>query len=374
MFLQRKIKKMRKNQKNRKKYYVCIILIANEILFMRKLIVLGSLGFILLTSCAPSITTKVLERQEALGENQKVTVYNHKEQVPEGSKVLGRINVEEEAAITTNCDSLKMITKIKKESRKIGGNAFLITEHKRPSTLGSSCHQFKGVILSVPLGEQAEEENDDLEAVVLSLNKQHLLPRLGFSAGFGPSWRTDKLASGLNDFTRHFYKNLLSGFEWNVSADCFFNDFFGIRFLYQRFSSSYSQFVSDGFVSGSLDGSGVINTVMPASVVRFSSPKQKWLFDLSLGIGYIDLKEEFNFPDKTFSRITGYSVGARGGVGIEYRFIENLGIAFELVSTSGALSRVKINDNGVIETIDFGDDYREGLNHISLQFGLKYHF
>ena len=340
---------------------------------MRKLIIFSSLGLALLASCAPRITTNVAMRQPALGENQKVTVYNQKEQVPEGYKILGTVNAENTDLTTTDCDSLKMMTEIKKESRKIGGNAFLITEHKRPPYSGNACHQFKGIILSVPFGEQEEEVNSELGTVASSLKKQRSLPRFGLSASFGPAWRTDEVSKELDYFMYNFYQNLLSGFEWNISADCFFSNYFGARLFYQRFSSSHSELATDGRIVGNLEGSDVINAVMPTFVVRLFTPKQKWLFDISLGIGYIDLAEEFNFPDKTFRRITGSSVGVRGGLGIEYRFIENLGIAFELASTSGSLSSVKMNDNGRIQTVDLGDS-REGLNHTSLQFGLKFHF
>ena len=200
---------------------------------MRKLII-GSLGVILLVSCSPRITTKIINQQRALGEGQKVTVYNYKEQLPGNYKILGTVDAGD-TGFTVDCDSSKMMTLIVNESRKMGGNAFLITEHKRPSLGGSSCHRIKGLILSVADVWQEEENNSGLGEIALSLKKQRLLPRFNFSAGLGPSWRTDKIASGLDDFQYNFYKELRSGFQWNISADYFFNDIYGVRFTYQLF-------------------------------------------------------------------------------------------------------------------------------------------
>ena len=335
---------------------------------MKKLIILLP---VLLASCSPRIVTTIIQ-QPALSEHQNVTIYKNREQVPDGYQLLGTVNVGD-AGSTINCDSLRMINLVKSESRKIGGNAVLITEHKRPSFWGSNCHQFKGLVLNIPNIEPTEERNTDLEAAALSLLKQWALPRFTFSGNIGQSFRTNEIASDLGDFQRDFYDELLSGIQTNISADYFFSSHCGIRLAYQNFYSSHSELATNGYITGNLEGKNSINTVCPAFVVRWSTPKLKWLFDCSFGFGYIHLTDKFVFPDNTFREITGSTLCTQFTLGIAYRFTENWSIGYGGSSTTGALSKVKMNRNGYVETVKFENNQMEGLDHISVLFGLKYH-
>jgi len=339
---------------------------------MRKSIYLTILLPILFSACSPRIVTTVKKQQTALNEQQEITIYNHKEQVPDGYELLGTVSVGESGA-TIRCDSLRMINLVKRESRKIGGNAVLITEHTPPSFWGSSCHQFKGIILNVP-DIEPKARNMELEAVALSLSKQRALSRFTFSGNIGPGWRTDKIASGLSDFQRDFYKKMRSGFQTNISADYFFSDHYGIRLAYQNFYSTHSALATDGYIVGDLDGKDIINAVYPAFVVRLSTPKRKWLFDCSLAFGYIHLTEKFVFPDKTFTEMTGSTICSQLTLGAEYRFTDSWGIGLGVFSTTGILNEAKMNNNGYVETINLSEKkMAEGLNHTSLLLGLKYH-
>jgi hypothetical protein len=345
---------------------------------MRKLIISGTLLSVLFTACSPKIATTVTRQQPALMENQKVTIYRDNEQVPDDYEMLGTISVGD-AGFTTHCDSLRMITLVKEKSREIGGNAVLITEHKRPSFWGSSCHQFKGLVLNVPSIESIDDRNIKLEKAALSLSNQRLLPRFTFSGNIGPSWRTNKIASNVSDFQRDFYRKLRSGFQWNVSADYNLSDHSGIRMTYQSFYSSHSSPASMNNNNGNLKGHDLINAIYPAYVIRLFTPNQKWLFDYSLGFGYIHFTEKLSFSSETFihsnyyTEITGSSVCFQSALGTEYRFSGNWGAGLGIFYTTGSLSKIKLNDNGKVETKNLDKGEYEGLNHFSVLLGLKYH-
>jgi hypothetical protein len=87
----------------------------------------------------------VLKSYPALDIDAQVAVYTPSQPIPDGTEALGTVTVADGGA-TLRCDSLTMITYVQTEAKKIGGNAVLITEYRRPSLFGSNCHQFKGTI------------------------------------------------------------------------------------------------------------------------------------------------------------------------------------------------------------------------------------
>ncbi len=122
---------------------------------MRKLSILIVTCALLLTSCAPKITTSITSNYKPLDYRVEIRVFGVEEGEPVNSEILGTIKIGD-TGFTTNCGWDVVIEKAKMEARKVGGNALKITKHTPPNIWGSSCHQITATILKV----------DDFDALV----------------------------------------------------------------------------------------------------------------------------------------------------------------------------------------------------------------
>ena len=332
---------------------------------MRKLIT-GSLGFVLLASCAPMITTNVVMREKALGENQKVVIYNHKEQVPDGYKILGSVDADD-AGFTTNCDSLNMIVAIKRASRKIGGNAFLITEYKHPPLSGSNCHNFKGFILSIPFTEQTEEDDNDL-----LLNKQQLISRCQISLYGGWSYRLGEVREPINDI-KSYAKGLMSGYNISGTGSCYFNEYLGMG-LIVSISNYYNEAsnVYTGRTFDNLSDDITIGYIAPCFALRvIGNEKHTFLFDTSIGILWYNDRAHIN---SQLVKITGINMGFGFDIGYSYSIVKNIAVGVKMSLIAGYLSSYILQTKDMEQEIKLDKEDYESLSQFNLTAGIRFNF
>jgi hypothetical protein len=113
--------------------------------FTQLLICIICLGII---SCSPKVTSSLIKKYEPLDFTENVTVLGLEEEVPAEAELLGEIKIGD-SGFTTKCTYEDVIAKAKLEAMKIGGNVLKITEHKTPSSMGSSCHRIMAKILKM---------------------------------------------------------------------------------------------------------------------------------------------------------------------------------------------------------------------------------
>jgi hypothetical protein len=347
---------------------------------MKKVILLICPLLIAVSACSPRIGSTVLKQYPALDVSETVSVYSRPQQVPAHSEVLGSV-VAADAGATTKCDSSTMIGLVKEEAKKIGGNAVLITKHVRPSIWASSCHQFEGTILRVdPAGDTLP--SDDLTAAAYLAepeSKGRKLPRFTFGADGGVGWRLNRPNDQMPAIEKVIYNNLRFAPSWNAYADYFFSDHYGIRLSYQASHASASEYVTiydtEGdrtLASGKMNAYVQISYVGPAFVMRGASKKQKWLYDVAIGLGYLHYKENWKFPNY-FITSSGSTVGALLSIGLEYKFAENWGFGFNLLETSGIMTQVNVNQNGAVRSVSTSANEGNGVARLELLFGVRFH-
>jgi hypothetical protein len=110
-------------------------------------------------SCSPKVTTRINKNYPPLNYKEEVRVYGLSDPVP-ASEELGVVKIVDNG-FSANCGYDVVIEKAKLEARKIGGNAIKITDHRTPSTFGSSCHQIAGKILKIENLETAANVGDE---------------------------------------------------------------------------------------------------------------------------------------------------------------------------------------------------------------------
>lgn len=103
----------------------------------------------LFIACSPSKKLTVNQTHLPLAPDTPIEIYELSEEVPDKAIEIGSIKIGD-TGFSTNCSLSTVLALAKENARTAGGNAIKITEHKKPSALGSSCHRIKATILSVP--------------------------------------------------------------------------------------------------------------------------------------------------------------------------------------------------------------------------------
>lgn len=326
----------------------------------------------LLASCSPKVTSTMAKSYPSLPSEAPVKVF-YKEDIPAGSEEIGKVRVSD-TGFSTGCDSLTVISKIKNEARKAGGNAVLIIEHKKPSVWGSSCHQMTAMVLNVSdlSAPTLAKDNSEESPTPVLLSESRMLPRFNLAINGGYGWRTAKLADGIEGLEKEYAEKLMSGFVWNASANYYFNDNYGIGMSYSSYSASNSSpaYTQEG-ETGTFKTNDMITYVGPAFLMRYSQ-NQKWIFNMSLGIGYIGYSSDSKFNRESV-KLTGGTVGFETSIGGEYKFSKNWGVGATLSTNSGLLNSITVNENGSERNVKLGKDEKEGLGQIRIAVGFRYY-
>jgi hypothetical protein len=195
----------------------------------------------------------------------------------------------------------------------------------------------------------------------------------------GAGWRTNSLDPALESFRKHFYNALRFGVSWDAQGHYFFTDEIGLQLLYQGSQATYSDLATllddDGNVKASGRHRSTIRTQYagPAVIVRTASPKKKWLFDATLGIGYLYYEETIRFPSYLLSA-SGSTVALQTSLGVTYKWDEHWGVGFNLASVNGSIRNIHYNDNGRKFSLSLDDDEKgNGVTRIEMLIGVRYY-
>lgn len=333
----------------------------------------------LFTSCSPRVGSTITKSYPALSTESPITVYYLQERFPVDADTLGKVKISD-TGFTTKCDSLTVINEIKNEARKAGGNAVKITSHRKPSILGSSCHQMEAMILRIDESSIRSAFLAGTDSIApmndsLRMKPKSLLPKFKIAIHTGPGWRTAELADGMSRDEHSFYKDLMSGWVAGASLQYYFNDSYGIGLTYSAYNtknSIYGERINTG-ERGTLSEKDNITFIGPSFLMRHFSKDQKWGLNMKLGLGYLRYSADQTF-NNYFTELRGGTVGMNISIGAEYKFDKHWGITLDLAGTAGILDEIDINENGVKQTITMDDDKREGLGHVMLLGGISYSF
>ena len=156
------------------------------------------LAAILLASCTPRVLTDITMSYPARSV-EEVKVYDVGDTVPNSAVAIGKVAVLDRG-LTTNCGYDRMLGLAKERTAENGGNGLLLTEHRKPSFWGSSCHQLMGTMFLIDdTTIDPTKPNAAMEGVRLAAEeaerqlREHLLPANSLRLNVGPSWITSDL-------------------------------------------------------------------------------------------------------------------------------------------------------------------------------------
>jgi len=110
----------------------------------------------ILISCGPAANIYVSSRYEPTPYDYDVVVYELSEKVPDSARKVGEIHVGD-SGVSTRCSYNDVKQELLLETRKVGGHAVKIYEHKLPN-FWSTCHSIKAYVYRV--GEELEPNQE----------------------------------------------------------------------------------------------------------------------------------------------------------------------------------------------------------------------
>lgn len=320
---------------------------------------------IMLVSCqsAPKVIAE-LEGNYPSRQADSVMVYEVGEAVPTEAKAIGKVKVTDGGLTPTyNCLYGNMLALAVRKTAESGGNVLRIDEHKKPAALGSTCHRVWGTMMLMPdslvnidtmTSLQEIEMNKDKELADMTrekiskveklFNNPHDILRLNA----GPGWITSEVETPTRVYKR---KN---GFSASADYLHFWKKGLGIGINYMFYRASFDE----GFDMN-------IHYIGPSIVYGMNLGK-KWRWDLALGLGYANYRENIlGYYGLTYYDLTESQnrLGFITQIGIEYKVAGNFAIGFQL---NGLIIRLKKPEGYNVDKYDF-----YGIKRTDTQLGLR---
>lgn len=306
-----------------------------------------------LTSCAPKVITDVVKTYPVTTTPEKVRLYEMDDTVPNSAEVIGTVSVVDNGA-STKCKYDQVVALAKKETAKYGGNALSLTDHKKPSILGSSCHQIAGMMLY--LGDSAMVINDHQpnffqEAREIRQEKERRMRPSAHTiyANIGYAWITSKfyLPTGASG-------NPKNGLDWQIGYEWVSKTGIGCGLMYSGYSSSYD--ISNNKINVGL-------TYIAPQFILKQKLSEKWQFREAFGFGYFGYRESLKDESVSLSRF-----GLNFALGAEYVLSEHVGIGANIGYIGGRLPEQENT------SYNQSDDEKAGIFRLTLDAGIRFYF
>ena len=190
-----------------------------------------------LGSCAPKVITDLVKSVTA----DEVRLYGMGHSVPELAEFIGNVKVVD-GGVSTKCNYDQVVALAKQETTKKGENALALTDHRKPSLLGSSCHQIAGNMLWI--GDTVNVTGEETYSVPVPINSENMshaetskspFQHSTFYANIGYAFMTNKfyLPKGASGHP-------MKGMDWQVGYDWVSRSGFGAGLMYSGYKSFYS--------------------------------------------------------------------------------------------------------------------------------------
>lgn len=304
---------------------------------------------LLLGSCAPKVLTHIEKKYPSRVTAIDVRMYGVGQAVPETAELIGSVRVVDGGA-STKCNYEQVVALAKQETAKNGGNALALTDHRKPSLLGSSCHQIAGNMLWI--GDTTGLEMS-MAPVLSALGRddnngttkspfQHNV----FYASVGYAFMTNKfyLPQGASGHPKN-------GMDWQLGYDWVSRSGFGAGLMYSGYKSSYTY--------SNIDVNVGLAYVAPQFVMK--QKVGRWGLEEKFGVGYFKYRESAKGTSVSLS-----GVGYNFLFGAEYYLSDCIGIGANVGYIGGSLPKQ--------DFIEYKEDEHSGIFRLHFDAGIRFHF
>lgn len=302
----------------------------------------------ILGSCAPKVLTDIVKKYPSRVVVDSVRLYEVGQEVPESAELIGSVKVVDSGA-STKCNYDQVVALAKQETSKNGGNALALVEHRKPTLLGSSCHQIAGNMLWIDTPDLETGGISALSTPVYDDNaitsKKPFLHSTIY-ANIGYAFMTNKfyLPQGASG-------NPKQGIDWQLGYDWVSRSGFGAGLMYAGYKSSYTY--------SSMDVNVGLVYVAPQFVMKQKAGR--WGIEEKFGLGYFKYHESAKGISASLS-----GFGYNFLFGAEYYLSEHVGIGANLGYIGSSLPK---QDN-----IDYKDGEHSGIFRFHVDMGIRFHF
>lgn len=302
-----------------------------------------------LGSCAPKVLTDIVKTYPLRVSADSVRLYEVGEPVPASAELIGSVKVVDSGA-STKCKYEQVVALAKQEASKNGGNALALVEHRKPTILGSSCHQIAGNMLWIgdSIGPEAEVT---AESSVPAYENRAVTPKSPFRystfyASLGYAFMTNKFylpksASG----------NPKNGLDWLLGYDWVSRSGFGAGLMYSGYKSSYTY--------SNMDVNVGLAYIAPQFVMK--QKVGRWGIEERIGLGYFKYRES---AENVSASLSGF--GYNFLFGAEYYLSDHVGIGANIGYIGSSLPKQ--------DDINYGEEEHSGIFRFHLDAGIRFHF
>lgn len=208
---------------------------------------------------------------------------------------------------------------------------------------------------------------------------KEIFPRFRLAVDGGWQYRTAKLADGMNSEWEEHYRELKSGFHYDIQAAYFFAENHGVELMFSQ--QLFSNSMSDAYgidMHGRFIGSGELkekiafNYIGANYLLRLFNSKNKntWIF--SIGLGYLGYNDKIFFNNVENLKLTAGTIGTNISIGYDIGLSQNFALGFKASLMGGNFRNYKQTQNGRTTNETLPDKTLEGLNTIKLSVGLRF--
>ncbi|WP_455641321.1 outer membrane beta-barrel protein [Parabacteroides sp.] len=304
---------------------------------------------LLFGSCAPKVMTDLVQSRPASVTAEEVRLYGVGQAVPDTAELIGRVKVVD-GGVSTKCNYDQVVALAKQETAKAGGNALVLTDHRKPSLLGSSCHQIAGNMLWIGVPAASETEMT-AEPSTPAYEDRAITPKSPFMHS------TFYASIGYAFMTNRFYLpesasgNPKNGLDWQLGYDWVSRSGFGAGLMYSGYKSSY--------IYSNMDVNVGLAYIAPQFVMK--QKVGRWGIEEKIGMGYFKYRESV---ENVSASLSGF--GYNFLFGAEYYLSDHVGIGADIGYIGSSLPK---QDN-----INYQEGEHSGIFRIHLDAGIRFHF
>lgn len=318
----------------------------------------------ILTSCSPRITTTVFKQYPPVDKTAPVRVFEYGEQAPESSEVLGMVAITDKG-FTTKCDYESVKGFAIEETRRMGGNAFQVTDHRLPNFWGSTCHEIAGTALRILLEDSTLNQKptfkieDGYRQAYGVRRRLYQTSPFDFTVnvGYGVIYNRTK---GLDRSEKRAERELSNGLTWDATFHQYFKNNMGWGIQYSGYNSST---IFSGF-----DHNVLLTYIAPQYSLKAVWEKLEMKYEL--GVGYMRYYNKVTAPQGV-GAVYGNTIAANMTLGFEYKLSKHFGLGVDLGLVGGSFGKLKYKN--LIPERELGEDERMGVERINFTLGFRYY-
>jgi hypothetical protein len=204
-----------------------------------------------------------------------------------------------------------------------------------------------------------------------------IYPHFRVTVNGGWSYRTASLSSSISSDFKDYWKNLKSGFHYELGVSYYFTEIFGVGLKYNEFLSSnemgdvYVEYPDETTEYGNMSDNIRIKFIGPSFSCRLLNSSKKNCFLIDLAWGYMDYRDKRSILNMSAS-FKGGTFGTYMSIGYDIGIYKNLALGFQISALTGILTQFTFSDGTSTQTIKLDKDMYENFARIDLSIGLRF--